>query len=354
LPLGNTLGNIVYWFILLFFLPFILGTLQLEGPLQPVQNLLDDFLAALPQIAKAAIIAVVGWAIARLVRTVVTNFLVATGSDQLGERFGLSRDEAGDGVSLSGLIGTLAYGIILILTAITALNELNLAAISEPAIALLNDVIAAIPLILKAGLILLVAYVLSRFVAEIVTNVLTGIGFNNILSWIGFEDLLPSESQTPAGQAEASQSVKTPSEIVGVVAAVGIMLFGLVEANNALQFEALTLIFTSFIGIAGQVIAGLVVLAIGLYFANLTFRLINAGGTRQNNLLAQAARISIIVLVIAMALQQMGIATNIVNLAFGLITGGIAIAIAIAFGVGGSDIASEQLRRWVNGFRDNQ
>ncbi|MEM8603207.1 MAG: mechanosensitive ion channel, partial [Cyanobacteria bacterium P01_H01_bin.121] len=161
IPLSETLGNVIYWFILLFFLPFILGTLQLEGPLEPVQNLLNDFLAALPQIVKAAVIAAVGWGIARLVRVIVTNFLRAAGSDQLGERFGLAQATGSDGISLSGLAGTLAYGLVLILTAITALNELRIEAISEPAIALLNDVVAAIPLILKAGLILVVAYVIS-------------------------------------------------------------------------------------------------------------------------------------------------------------------------------------------------
>jgi len=52
-----------------------------------------------------------------------------------------------------------------------------------------------------------------------------------------------------------------------------------------------------------------------------------------------------------MALQQMGVATDIVNLAFGLLLGAIAVAIAIAFGLGGRDVASEQIREWLSGFR---
>jgi hypothetical protein len=66
--------------------------------------------------------------------------------------------------------------------------------------------------------------------------------------------------------------------------------------------------------------------------------------------LGQTARIAIIALVTAMALQQMGIASSIVNLAFGLLLGAIAVAIALAFGLGGRDVAGEQVREWLSSF----
>ena len=90
------------------------------------------------------------------------------------------------------------------------------------------------------------------------------------------------------------------------------------------------------------------VFAIGLYAANLAFRLINGMGMSSSNTLAQAARVAIIAFVGAMALQQMGVATSIVNLAFGLLLGAIAVAIAIAFGLGGRDVAADNLREWVS------
>ena len=52
-----------------------------------------------------------------------------------------------------------------------------------------------------------------------------------------------------------------------------------------------------------------------------------------------------------MGLQQMGVATDIVNLAFGLLLGAISVAIAIAFGLGGRDLAAEQMREWLNAFK---
>ncbi|MGA7936233.1 MAG: mechanosensitive ion channel, partial [Kovacikia sp.] len=144
---------------------------------------------------------------------------------------------------------------------------------------------------------------------------------------------------------------RTPSEIVGIIVLVGIVLFGTVAATNVLNFEALTLIVSGILVVFGQVLAGVVVFAVGLYLANLAFNLIASSGGNQARILAQTARIAIIALVTAMALQQMGIASNIVNLAFGLLLGAIAVAIALAFGLGGRDVAAEQLREWLATFK---
>ncbi len=85
--LSDTLGNALYWFIFLLFLPAILGTLGLQGLLLPVQNLLDQILGILPKVLAAILIGVVGWFIARIVRLIVTNLLTATGVDRLGRKF---------------------------------------------------------------------------------------------------------------------------------------------------------------------------------------------------------------------------------------------------------------------------
>ena len=116
--LNDTLGNALYWFVLLFFLPLVLDVLQLQGPLAPVQNLLDQILSALPKIITAVIIGGVGWLIARVVRGIVTNLLAAVGTDRIGTRVGLTRTAGG--LSLSSLIGTIVYVLVLIPTAIAA------------------------------------------------------------------------------------------------------------------------------------------------------------------------------------------------------------------------------------------
>ena len=357
--LNETIGNILYWFIFLLFLPLILSALDLPGLLEPVEALIDQFLQAIPRIVTAGIIFIVGWFIARIARDIVANLLKATQADQLGSRFGLSADESQEGIALSQLAGTIVYVLILIPTAVAALNELDIEAISGPAVSMLERILQAVPQVLMAGVVLVAFYVIGRFVADLVTSVLRSLGFDNILNILGLPELTPPEAE-PTINAEGQPEVRiesattTPSEFVGLIALVGIVLFGAVTATEILQFETLTNTVQAILRVSARVLSGVVVFAVGLYFANLAFRLIRNMGGSQANFLAQAARIALITLVGAMGLQQMGVATDIVNLAFGLLLGAVAVAIAIAFGLGGRDIASEPIREWLNAFKQGQ
>jgi hypothetical protein len=365
ISISETLGNAIYWFIFLLFLPSILSTLELQGTLQPVQNLLNQILSSLPYILQAILIGVTGWLIAQVVRRIVSNLLAASGVDRLGSRFGLRATSGSQ--PLSWIIGTLVYVLILIPTAISALKALRIEAISDPATSMLEKILTTIPQILTAGLILVIAYFLGKFVADLVTDILTGIGFNRVFEWLGLKSpkfvqkTVTTEPTIPTIDGEAETILqpsalpqKTPSELAGIGVLVGIMLFAIVGAIDVLEIPALTSLFTGIVVILGRILGGLVVLAIGLYLANLAFTLIDSSGSRQARTLAQVARISIVAFVLAMALQQMGIASNIVNLAFGLLLGAIAVAIALSFGLGGREIAAEQVREWLAAFKSDR
>ena len=346
--LSQTIGNALYWFIFLLFLAPVLDTLGLQQALQPVQALITEVLLILPNILAAILIAVVGWFIANVVRRIVTNLLVTTGIDRLGSRLGLS--SAAGVQPLSSIIGTIVYVLILIPVAIAALNALRIDAISVPAIAMLQQVLNALPAIFTAVAILIVAYFVGRFIADLVTSILTNLGFNNIFTILGLTTpsrriVISTEPTTPPIPS------RTPSEIAGIVALVGIMLFATVAAVNILNIPALTALVSGIVIIFGRILAGLIIFAIGLFLANLAFNIITSSGERQAQILGQVARIAIIALVSAMALQQIGVASDIVNLAFGLLLGAIAVAIALAFGLGGRDIAREQVQEWLNSFK---
>ena len=347
--LSETLGNALYWFIFLFFLTPILDTLQLEGPLGPVQNLLDQILSALPRVLEAVIIGAIGWFVARIVREIVTNLLSATGADRLGARFGLNSTEGG--TSLSGLIGTIVYVLVLIPTTIAALNALQIEAISDPAIGMLEQVLEYIPRIFAASAILAVFFAMGRFVCDFVTNILTSLGFNNLPSILGLPGLSQSSADSAADEESTTLQSRTPAEFVGIIAWVGVILLGLIAAVETLEFEALSVIVSGLLVILGQILVGLVVFAIGLYLANFAYSLIASSGSSQSQLLGQATRVTILIFVGAMALQSIGLAPEIVNLAFGLLLGAIAVAIALAFGLGGRDIAAEQTRIFLASFQ---
>ncbi|MEM6400121.1 MAG: mechanosensitive ion channel [Cyanobacteria bacterium P01_D01_bin.116] len=341
--LSNTIPQALYWFILLVFLPLILETLELQSTLEPVQKLVEEFFLYLPNILSAVLIGFLGWIIAKTVRNIITSFLTAIRVNQLVAKLGMSTSAES---SLSWIGGTFAYVLILIITAITVLNKLDIAAVSTPAVAMFSQIFTVLPQILTATLVLFIGYMFGKYAGEIITNILTGINFNNLPFWLGLPTQ-PSESKN-------SDVTKTPSEIVGIVAKFGIILFAIVTAVDILNLAALTTIIQGIIVIFGSILAGLFVLTIGLYFANLAFNLIITSGISQAQFLAQTARITIIAFVSTMALQQIGIETDIVNLAFGLSLGAISVSIALAIGLGSREIAGQLVREWLNGFKSKK
>jgi hypothetical protein len=347
---NETLGNALFWFILVFALYFALGTLGLQQQLQPLENLLRQVLAALPRIFAAVIIAAVGWIVARISRGFITNLLSSTGIDEAGARAGLSAEQGKQ--APSALIGTIVYTLILIVVGVAALEELEIQGISDPAKSMLRQTFDTLPQVFTAVITLVVAFVVGRYLGDLVTSILTGVGFNNVFTWLGLPTPTPTDTPSEGQPAtEGGVPVQTPSEIVGTIVLISIMLFAVLFAINILQFQELSVLMAGLMAILGRVLVGVLVFGVGLYFANLVFRLIASSGGGQARVLAQTARIVIIAFVVAMSLQQIGIATNIVNLAFGLILGSIAVAVAIAFGLGGRDIAADQIRQWIDAFK---
>ncbi len=331
--LAQTLGTAVYWLVFLFFLPGIVGALGLQGLLQPIQSMLDKLMAFLPNLLGAALIFVIGWFIARIVQRIVTSVLAAIGTDRLSERIGLARVLGTK--TLSGLIGLIVYVLILIPVLIAGLNALALDAVTQPASDLLNKVLAAFPNIFAAALLLVISYVIAHLVAGLVSSLLAGLGF----------DGLPARLGLAAGTKEGQTA---PSAVVGVIVLVAIMLFAATEASQLLGFAALAVLITEFTVFASHVILGLIIFALGLYLSSLAAKAILATGASQARLLALASRGAILVLAGAMALRQMGLANEIINLAFGLLLGAIAVALALAFGLGGREIAGRELQNWLN------
>ncbi len=332
ISLSKTLGEVVYWLVLLFFLPAILGTLELDGLLSPVNNIVNKIFGFLPNIITAGVILAVGWFVARIVQRIVTSLLAAIGLDRLGDKIGLSA--ALGKQRLSGLTGLIIYMLILFPIIISALNALALEAITRPASNLLDSILSAFPFIFAAAMILLIAYFVGKVVSGLVANILAGLGFNNILAKLGFGNL--------------KEGSRTPSELVGSLVMIALMFFAAIEAVELLGFDMLSGIMAQFTLFAGQIIMGILIFTIGLFLSNLAANTIRSSGANQSVLIGNVARVAILVLTGAMALRQMGIANEIINLAFGLGLGAIAVAVAISFGIGGKEIAARQVESWVD------
>ena len=113
-------------------------------------------------------------------------------------------------------------------------------------------------------------------------------------------------------------------------------------------FSVISMIFAKILEFGGGLLMGAVILLIGNFLSNLAYTKLSERGSA---VFANIARFAIVGLVIAMGLKAMGLADNIVNLAFGLTLGSVAVAAALAFGMGGRDAAKTVADSWASRFR---
>jgi hypothetical protein len=331
-PMSKNVGNVLFWLVILLFTPAILGAYDLQGLLAPVQGMINKVLALLPNIFAAFVIGFVGWLVARVLRGLVTNLLAAAGADKAGHSAGLDQS-----VHVSRVVGTLVFIFVFIPTLIAALDALQIQAISRPATDMLGRILDAVPHLVAAALILIVTYYVARFASGLVSRLLNGMGFDTLPAKLGLDKVFSGELK--------------PSSVVGIVILFFAMLFATVEAANQLNFTQVGVVVTTFIRFGGDVLLGAVILVVGFWLASLIHGVISRGKSEHAQGLAKLARLAIIGLVIAMGLRAMGIADDIVNLAFALTFGAIAVAVALSFGLGGRDAAGKQMEYWLSRLR---
>jgi hypothetical protein len=334
LPVAKTLSDATYWLVYLLFLPALLDALAVPGLLAPVRDMVTKVLGFLPNLLAAAVILGIGWFVARIVQRIATNLLVATGTDRLSARVGLSR-ALGDN-KLSAVLGLLIYILILIPVVIGSLNALQMEAVTGPASQMLNIILGTLPGILAAVLVVGVAYVVASVVSGLAANMLSAVGFDRLPARLG----LPAEGR------------RTPSQIAGMVVMVAIVLFAVMQALPLLGFDLLAGMMRDFLTFASHVLLGLVVFGFGLFLAKLVADMIRDSGIANARLLATIASFAILVLAGAMGLRQMDLAQEIITLAFGLTLGAVAVAAAIAFGIGGRSAAKTLVDDFVQSRRN--
>jgi hypothetical protein len=130
------------------------------------------------------------------------------------------------------------------------------------------------------------------------------------------------------------------------------MLFAVVSATEMLGSDALTEIMNVFIGFFWKVVLGVVILGIGLYFANLAYNAVMKTGINNSNLIGRLAQIAIVVFAAAIALREIGVANEIINLAFGITLAAIGLAAALSFGLGTQKIAERELDSFLSKMRE--
>ncbi|MCW8037638.1 mechanosensitive ion channel [Acinetobacter entericus] len=314
-PISKNISEIAYWLILLLFLPIVLSILGLNGLLYPVQNMVNEAVLYLPNIFIAGVIVFVGYILAKIVRGIIEGLVSSLNLQSQAEKLGLFKNS-----NLPHLLGSFVFAVVMITALIVAFEALGIEAISQPATAMLHEIMFAIPNIIAAGLILILAYVVSRFVAKLVTEVVAGTGVDRIPEKVDVQRFLGTTKL---------------SDVVGYLIVFFTMLFAVSEAANRLGFEQISTLIAMFIQFGANILLGAVILVIGFWLANIVANVVQRGEYNSSRWLGNLVRVLIMGLVVAMGLRAMGIADSIVNLAFGLTLGAVAVAFALAFGLGG-------------------
>lgn len=323
-PMSSTIADMVYWFILLIVLTMVLGQLELDGLFAPLTNMVDKIFSFIPNILIAAVVFVVGYIIAKVVRGIVTNLVSTFDVQKLASKAGLSEEN-----SLPNIAGSLAFLVVIIPTIIAALNALKVEVIARPATNMLNKIMEALPNIFMAAAILIVTFYVIRMVANIIKGLIENTQINQLPAKVGLQETMGD---------------KRVSDVVGYAIIFFAMLFAAVAAADLLGFEPISAIITMFIAFGANIILGAIILFIGFWLANIIAGVVERS-EQGSQFLANIVRVLIMGLVLAMGLKAMGIADSIVNLAFGLTLGAVAVAFALSFGLGGQEAAARFLRK---------
>lgn len=374
--IGKSIGQIAALIVWLFGLVAVLQLFNLDQVLSPLQGLLGGIFGFLPNLIGAGFIFFIGYVFAKIAKQLVQTALNTVDLSRLTSKFRSLGDRAvgvgeqpgaaprtaqqghvaepvpghghpgqpvpGQGHSgaapygqhagpppaseanakISSLAGNLVFGVIIIVVAIAALQVLGIEAISRPAQQMLELFLNAIPAIIAALVLLAIGFAIAKFLGTLLEQILQGLGTDRAIGELGI---------VPEGT--------TASGVITKIVQIAIMIFFAIMAARMLGFPEITNILNEILELGGNVLFGAVIIAAGFLLASLIGKFIT------NNLASKVLRYSTIGLFIAMGLQYMGLADSIVNLAFGAVVVGGALAAALAFGLGGREAAAKMLNK---------
>lgn len=322
--LSKTLASLIKAILTIFVLMAVLQHFGLTDVLAPLKDMVNKFLAAVPNIIGAGVIAYAGWMVAKIV-----SELVGVGLHKV-DRHLLERT-GNASLKVSKLGSSFIFAAILLPIAVTALGVLNIPSITDPASDMLNKLWAVIPNIIGAGIILTVTWFIAKFAISLLDGVLEGLGVDAMPQKLGIAGLFTDSF--------------TPRKLVSSVIMFFAMLAAATAAVNTLGIDIISNIFAKVLEFGGGILVGGVILVIGYFLSTLAYNKLQQLGSGG---LANIARIAILGLVLAMGLRAMGLADNIVNMAFGFTLGAVAIAAALAFGLGGREAAKRVTNNWAD------
>ena len=317
------IAKLAYLITFLLFLPGVLDRLGMSSVSHPITGLVNTFIALVPKLVASGIILAVGFFIANIVRDLLTTVLKAVKVDAIQEKAGIS---ASENASFSHIIANIIYALILLLVIISAIDQLGIATISDPANMVVTAIFNMLPNVLAAIVIITVGVFIAKLVATLLESLLAGIGADTLLEKI---------------TGKSCEKVVVSKLLSRIVNGLIVLIF-LVQGINVLQLPVFTEIGVAIIGYIPEVISVLLILAFAVFSANTieTLLIKKYPSARASGIAAKAA---VYALAFFLCLSQLGIAPVIVETTFILIVAALAVAFVIAFGIGGRSFAANTL-----------
>ena len=297
--------------------------------LQSFQHFFGTLIGFLPIIVGVLVLLFIAWIVAKVLRAGTRRLLRASGIDK---RLGKGRDPGDESqYPVAHGTGTAVFWTVWVLFILAILEVLGVEGLFDSIVVVFQKIFAAIPNIIGALIVLAIFYLVGRLVVTLATKFLTSIHFDELPIKLGL-------AKTPA------EGPSSPSNVVGYIIMLFIMLFALMMAADLLGFAIVNELIAVLTHFLGLVLLGVVIIGVGTFIANFVANILRAGGRSEP--MVAFLRISIIVLSVILGIRAMGFADDLILLGFGLVLGAAAIAAAIAFGLGGRKVAGELLARW--------
>ena len=204
----------------------------------------------------------------------------------------------------------------------------------EQSFALLGEFL---PALFGALVILFAGYLVAKVIEKGTARLLRRMHLNQLLERGGVMQAV-----------ERSGSHLNPAKVIANLLFWCVMFAVLLVAANAIGLESLANVFSELVSYIPSVIAAIVIIILGIVLGGFVGGLImaSAGGLHGGPWLARTGRVGVIVLAVFMALQELGIATDIVTTAFAILFGAVALALSLSFGLGNRELAGEITREW--------
>ena len=199
----------------------------------------------------------------------------------------------------------------------------------------LSTFFSYLPQLVGAIIILIVGYIIARVLQGVVTRVLRSIGFEGWMERGGIKQFF-----------DRSQTTETPASVLGKLVFWFVFIIAITMAADALGIPQVSAVLAQLIAYIPSIIAAILILILAALLGNFLAGVVR--GATGSDLLGTIARYAIIVYAVFAALTQLGVAVELTAPTFLIVLGAVALALAIAFGLGGREVARDVIEKAYN------